>query len=299
MKMADLFGAGVPVCALDYGACLAERVRHGDNGLLFSTGAAARRRAVRSVRDVSGGPEGARPAARRRAQVGAADVGRGLDARGEAGAARAGDGMSRRAEGSGLVRLHIMSRFPKRSSSCRASPNAPDVQTLDNFIGGRWVKSRTDRFLRRAQPRGRRRHRTDAALDRAPMSTPPCRRRRSAFPAWRDTPVERARAGPLQVQGAARSSISRSWRARHDRARQDARRVARQRAPRHRVRRSRVRRAVADAGLRPRGHLARHRLPRRAPAARRRARRSRRSIFRRWCRCGSCRSRSSPATRSC
>jgi hypothetical protein len=25
------------VCALDYGACLAERVRHGDNGLLFST----------------------------------------------------------------------------------------------------------------------------------------------------------------------------------------------------------------------------------------------------------------------
>lgn len=37
MKIADLFGAGVPVCALDYGACLAERVRHADNGLLFST----------------------------------------------------------------------------------------------------------------------------------------------------------------------------------------------------------------------------------------------------------------------
>lgn len=37
MKIADLFGAGVPVCALDYGASLAERVRHGDNGLLFST----------------------------------------------------------------------------------------------------------------------------------------------------------------------------------------------------------------------------------------------------------------------
>jgi beta-1,4-mannosyltransferase len=37
MKVADLFGAGVPVCALDYGACLAERVRHGDNGLLYST----------------------------------------------------------------------------------------------------------------------------------------------------------------------------------------------------------------------------------------------------------------------
>ena len=26
----------MPVCALDYGACLAERVRHGENGLLFS-----------------------------------------------------------------------------------------------------------------------------------------------------------------------------------------------------------------------------------------------------------------------
>ncbi len=37
MKVADLFGAGVPVVALDYGACLAERVRHGDNGLLFAT----------------------------------------------------------------------------------------------------------------------------------------------------------------------------------------------------------------------------------------------------------------------
>jgi beta-1,4-mannosyltransferase len=36
MKVADLFGAGVPVFALDYGACLAERVKHGDNGLLFS-----------------------------------------------------------------------------------------------------------------------------------------------------------------------------------------------------------------------------------------------------------------------
>lgn len=36
MKVADLFGAGVPVIALDYGACLAERVRHSVNGLLFT-----------------------------------------------------------------------------------------------------------------------------------------------------------------------------------------------------------------------------------------------------------------------
>ena len=38
MKVADLFGASVPLCALDYGACLAERVRHGENGVLFSSG---------------------------------------------------------------------------------------------------------------------------------------------------------------------------------------------------------------------------------------------------------------------
>jgi beta-1,4-mannosyltransferase len=38
MKVADLFGAGVPVFALDYGACLAERVRHGVNGRLFTNG---------------------------------------------------------------------------------------------------------------------------------------------------------------------------------------------------------------------------------------------------------------------
>ena len=36
MKIADLFGAGVPVCALNYGPVLAEQVRDGGNGLLFA-----------------------------------------------------------------------------------------------------------------------------------------------------------------------------------------------------------------------------------------------------------------------
>ena len=39
MKIADMFGAGLPVCALDYGPVLRELVREGENGRLFSTGA--------------------------------------------------------------------------------------------------------------------------------------------------------------------------------------------------------------------------------------------------------------------
>lgn len=38
MKIADMFGAGLPVCALDYGPVLSELVRNGENGELFATG---------------------------------------------------------------------------------------------------------------------------------------------------------------------------------------------------------------------------------------------------------------------
>jgi beta-1,4-mannosyltransferase len=39
MKVADMFGSGLPVCAVDYGPCLAEQIHHGENGLLFTTSA--------------------------------------------------------------------------------------------------------------------------------------------------------------------------------------------------------------------------------------------------------------------
>lgn len=38
MKVSDMQGAGLPVCALDYGSCLREQVRPGDNGITFSDG---------------------------------------------------------------------------------------------------------------------------------------------------------------------------------------------------------------------------------------------------------------------
>jgi len=38
MKIADMFGAGLPVCALEYGPVLSELVRANENGALFSTG---------------------------------------------------------------------------------------------------------------------------------------------------------------------------------------------------------------------------------------------------------------------
>ena len=37
MKIADMFGAGVPVCAFDYGPCLREVVHPGENAVLFTS----------------------------------------------------------------------------------------------------------------------------------------------------------------------------------------------------------------------------------------------------------------------
>jgi beta-1,4-mannosyltransferase len=39
MKVADMFGAGLPVCAYDYGPCLREMIRPNENGVLFADGA--------------------------------------------------------------------------------------------------------------------------------------------------------------------------------------------------------------------------------------------------------------------
>ena len=39
MKLADMLGSGLPVLAVDYGPCLREQLREGENGLVFSTAA--------------------------------------------------------------------------------------------------------------------------------------------------------------------------------------------------------------------------------------------------------------------
>jgi beta-1,4-mannosyltransferase len=54
MKICDLFGAGVPVCALDYGPCLAELVGDGVNGQLFSTAEELARQLCDLLTDRSG-----------------------------------------------------------------------------------------------------------------------------------------------------------------------------------------------------------------------------------------------------
>src|SRR4051794_15458076 len=64
----------------------------------------------------------------------------------------------------------------------------PDVQTLDNFIGGRWVKARTTEFFDVHNPA------TGEVIGRTPLSAgadvdAAVQAATGAFPAWRDTPV--------------------------------------------------------------------------------------------------------------
>src|SRR6267143_940985 len=65
---------------------------------------------------------------------------------------------------------------------------APDVQTLDNFIGGRWVKAQTSEFFDVHNPA------VGEVIGRTPLSTAAdvdaaVQAATTAFPAWRDTPV--------------------------------------------------------------------------------------------------------------
>ena len=60
MKVVDMFGAGLPVCAVDY-ACIDELVRHGHNGFVFS-GEQPKELAGRLLQLFDGFPHVARPA---------------------------------------------------------------------------------------------------------------------------------------------------------------------------------------------------------------------------------------------
>ena len=64
----------------------------------------------------------------------------------------------------------------------------PDVQTLDNFIGGRWVKSHATEFFDVHNPA------VGGVIGRTPLSTSAdvdaaAGAAKKAFPAWRETPV--------------------------------------------------------------------------------------------------------------
>ena len=192
MKVADLFGAGVPVCALDYGACLAERVRHGDNGLLFSTACQladvlfdlfetfpADQSSLERLR--TGARQSARPTWE--------------------------EGWVREAK-------PVLCRLAGPYNGSRSSDGQPFTRrpTLDNFIGGRWVGAHTTDFFDVRNPAvgdviGRTPLSTAADVDAAVQAAT---RRVSRLARHAG---QRARAGALPVQGAARSRTSRSWRA--------------------------------------------------------------------------------------
>src|SRR4051812_36195945 len=79
-----------------------------------------------------------------------------------------------------------MGPFPKEPSMSVAE--RPDVLTLDNFIGGQWVKARTAEFFDVHNPA------VGDVIGRTPLSTAAdvdaaVQAAARAFPAWRDTPV--------------------------------------------------------------------------------------------------------------
>ena len=146
---------------------------------------------------------------------------------------------------------------------------------------------------RRDESRARRRHRAHAAVAGPGRR---CRRARGGGGVSRAGARRRrslARAGDVQIQAAARGALRGAGAAGHDRAREDARRVARQRAARRSsASRSRAARRRCSWATASRTSRAASTASVDAAADRRRARRSRRSTFPRWCRSGSCRSRS-------
>ena len=78
----------------------------------------------------------------------------------------------------------------------------PDIQTLDNFIGGRWVKARATEFFDVHNPA------VGEVIGRTPLSTiadvdAAVDAAAKAFPAWRDTTSSSALAIRLSIRSSA------------------------------------------------------------------------------------------------
>ena len=89
MKIADLHGAGVPVCALDYGPCLDEILRHDETGLRFGDAETLAAPVARALRRLPARHAAPRPPARPRREDARRHLAGGMGRRGATGAARA------------------------------------------------------------------------------------------------------------------------------------------------------------------------------------------------------------------
>ena len=175
--------------------------------------------------------------------------------------------------------------------------DAIDVRVLRNYIGGRFVEAATSEHLDVTEPA------TGEPLARVPLSSAAdlddaVRAAQEAFTTWRRVPHDRARAPHVH---AAPGALENQERIAHSSPRRWARRSP-TRSPRSAAR-SRWSSAPPPCPRRCRAATSRtSRRPSTArPIASRSAcsGRSARSTSRRWCPCGSCRSRSPAATRSC